>query len=32
MVKVEGKEEHHASLKTKDDAAIKNVIQFILAQ
>jgi cytochrome c len=32
MVKVEGKEEHHASLKTKNDADIKNVIQFILAQ
>jgi len=31
-VKVEGKEEEHTSLKTKDDAAIKNVIQFILAQ
>ena len=31
-VKVEGKEEEHASLKTKDDAEIKNVIQFILAQ
>lgn len=31
-VKVEGKEEEHASLKTKDDADIKNVIQFILAQ
>ncbi|MGA8049844.1 MAG: c-type cytochrome [Burkholderiales bacterium] len=31
-VKVDGKEEEHTSLKTKDDAAIKNVIQFILAQ
>ena len=32
MVKVEGKEEHHASLKTKDDAEIHNVIKFILSQ
>ena len=31
-VKVDGKEEEHASLKTKDDAEIKNVIRFILAQ
>ena len=31
-VKVDGKEEEHASLKTKDDAQIKNVIRFILAQ
>lgn len=31
-VKVDGKEEEHASLKTKDDADIKNVIQYILAQ
>ena len=31
-VKVEGKEETHDSLKTKDDAEIKNVIHFILAQ
>lgn len=31
-VKVEGKEEKHDSLKTKDDAEIKNVIHFILAQ
>jgi cytochrome c len=31
-VKVDGKEEEHSSLKTKDDAEIKNVIQFILAQ
>lgn len=31
-VKVDGKEEEHASLKTKDDDAIKNVVRFILAQ
>lgn len=31
-VKVEGKEEEHTSLKTKDEAAIRNVIHFILAQ
>jgi len=31
-VKVDGKEERHDSLKTKDEAAIKNVIHFILAQ
>ena len=31
-VKVDGKEEKHKSLDTKDDAAIKNVIHFILAQ
>lgn len=31
-VKVDGKEEEHASLKTKDDAAIHNVIRYILAQ
>jgi cytochrome c len=31
-VKVEGKEEKHESLKTKDDAAIKNVIGFILSR
>ncbi|MCC6611251.1 MAG: c-type cytochrome [Burkholderiales bacterium] len=32
MVKVEGKEEKHESLKTKDDAVIKNVIAFILSR
>ena len=31
-VKVDGKEEMHESLKTKDDADIKNVIQFILSR
>lgn len=31
-VKVDGKEEEHASLKTTDDAQIKNVIRFILSQ
>jgi len=31
-VKVDGKEEEHVSLKTTDDAQIKNVIRFILAQ
>ena len=31
-VKVDGKEEEHASLKTKDEAAIRNVIRYILAQ
>ncbi len=32
MVKVEGKEEHHVSLKTTDDAQIKNVIAWILSR
>ena len=32
MVKIEGKEEKHASLKTTDDAQIKNVIQYILSR
>jgi len=31
-VKVDGKEEEHTSLKTTDDAQIKNVIRFILSQ
>lgn len=31
-VKVDGKEETHEGLKTKDEAAIRNVIGFILAQ
>jgi cytochrome c len=31
-VKVDGKEEQHESLKTKDDAAIKNVIHWILSR
>ncbi|HEX6632472.1 MAG TPA: c-type cytochrome [Usitatibacter sp.] len=32
MVKIEGKEEKHASLKTTDDAQIKNVISWILSK
>ncbi|MGQ0509808.1 MAG: c-type cytochrome [Betaproteobacteria bacterium] len=31
-VKVDGKEEMHDSLKTKNDAEIKNVIQYILTR
>ena len=31
-VKVDGKEEEHESLKTKDDAEIKNVISWILSR
>jgi len=31
-VTIEGKEEEHASLKTTDDAQIKNVIQYILSR
>ena len=31
-VKIDDKEEEHTSLKTKDDAEIKNVIRFILSQ
>lgn len=31
-VKVDGKEQEHASLKTKDEAEIRNVIRYILAQ
>ncbi len=31
-VKVDGKEEEHSSLKTKDEAAIRNVVRYILAQ
>jgi len=31
-VKVDGKEETHDSLKTKDEAEIRNVIQFVLSQ
>lgn len=31
-VKIDGEEEEHTSLKTKDDAEIKNVIQWILSQ
>jgi hypothetical protein len=32
MVKIEGKEEKHAKLKTEDDAQIKNVISWILSK
>lgn len=32
MVKIDGKEERHASLKTKDDAEINNVIEYILSR
>lgn len=32
MVKIEGKEEKHTSLKTEDDAQIKNVISWILSK
>ena len=31
-VKVDGKEEEHTSLKTKDSAEIKNVVDFILSR
>jgi len=31
-VKVDGKEEEHSSLKTSDDAQIKNVISWILSR
>jgi cytochrome c len=31
-IKVDGKEETHESLKTKNDAEVKNVVQWILAQ
>ena len=31
-VKIEGKEEEHASLKTTDDAQVKNVIGWILSR
>ena len=31
-VKVDGKEETHESLKTTDDAQVKNVIQYILSR
>ena len=32
MVEIDGKKEEHKSLKTKDAAEIKNVVQWILAQ
>jgi cytochrome c len=31
-VKIDGKEETHESLKTTDDAQVKNVIQYILSR
>ncbi len=31
-IKVDGKEEKHVIIKTKDDAAINNLIQFILSR
>ena len=31
-IKIDGKEERHESLKTKNDAEIKNVIQYILSR
>lgn len=31
-IKVDGKEEKHAIMKTKDEAAIKNVIEYILSR
>jgi len=31
-VKIDGQEEEHPSLKTKDEAEIRNVVQWILAQ
>ena len=31
-IKVDGKEETHDNLKTKNDAEIKNVVQFILSR
>ena len=31
-VKIDGEEEEHTSLNTKDDADIKNVVQWILSQ
>ena len=32
MIEIDGKKEEHKSLKTKDAAEIKNVVQWILAQ
>lgn len=31
-IKVDGKEEEHEALKSKEDAAIKNVVQYILTR
>lgn len=31
MVKIEGKEEEHSTLKTEDEAEIKNVVQWYLS-
>ena len=32
MVEIEGEKEEHTSLKTKNDAEIRNVVQWILSQ
>lgn len=32
MIKIDGQEEKHGKLKTDDEAEIKNVVQWILAQ
>lgn len=32
MIKVDGKEEHHTDVKSKDANEIKNLVQWILAQ
>ena len=32
MVKIEGKEEHHDIIKTKDEKEIKNVVSYILSR
>jgi cytochrome c len=32
MVKVDGKEEPHDSLKTKDEAAVRNVVSWVLSR
>jgi cytochrome c len=31
-IKVDGKEEEHASLKTKDEAEVRNVVQWVLSR
>jgi cytochrome c len=32
MMKIDGKEEQHAIIKTKDEAAIKNLVAYILSR
>ena len=32
MVKVDGKEEEHTSLKTKNDDEVKNVVRWVLTR